>query len=157
MCICTVLMISVPLPDCSLNEDNFSLRCPKHKVKKERLVLILSLWIFCFLWFSGRPLLSCYTSFLSVSASNPFSLFSSFFLSHPSTSLLHSVYPEHPATQISLPGAVGERLRDTEKKRRRRSLGAVSLSPLYVFVFSACVINVQGFLTNLLFVNPEMS
>lgn len=22
------------LPDCSLNEDNFSLRCPKHKVKK---------------------------------------------------------------------------------------------------------------------------
>ncbi|CDQ88323.1 unnamed protein product [Oncorhynchus mykiss] len=26
--------------DCSLNEDNFSLRCPKHKVKKERLVII---------------------------------------------------------------------------------------------------------------------
>lgn len=24
---------SVFLPDCSLNEDNFSLRCPKHKVK----------------------------------------------------------------------------------------------------------------------------
>uniref|UniRef100_A0A3B4AX68 PHD-type domain-containing protein n=1 Tax=Periophthalmus magnuspinnatus TaxID=409849 RepID=A0A3B4AX68_9GOBI len=27
--------------DCSLNEDNFSLRCPKHKVKKERLVTFL--------------------------------------------------------------------------------------------------------------------
>uniref|UniRef100_A0A8C7UXY9 PHD-type domain-containing protein n=1 Tax=Oncorhynchus mykiss TaxID=8022 RepID=A0A8C7UXY9_ONCMY len=26
--------------DCSLNEDNFSLRCPKHKVKRERLVII---------------------------------------------------------------------------------------------------------------------
>lgn len=49
-------------------------------------------------------------------------------LTHLSSFLLHSVYPEHPATQISLPGAVGERLRDTEKKRRHRSLGAVSLS-----------------------------
>lgn len=27
------LMISAALPDCSLNEDNFSLRCPKHKVR----------------------------------------------------------------------------------------------------------------------------
>uniref|UniRef100_A0A8C7FH88 Transcription factor 20 n=1 Tax=Oncorhynchus kisutch TaxID=8019 RepID=A0A8C7FH88_ONCKI len=26
--------------DCSLNEDNFSLRCPKHKVKRERLVIV---------------------------------------------------------------------------------------------------------------------
>uniref|UniRef100_A0A4W5PEB7 PHD-type domain-containing protein n=1 Tax=Hucho hucho TaxID=62062 RepID=A0A4W5PEB7_9TELE len=26
--------------DCSLNEENFSLRCPKHKVKRERLVII---------------------------------------------------------------------------------------------------------------------
>lgn len=33
-------MISVPLPDCSLNEDNFSLRCPKHKVKKERVFYV---------------------------------------------------------------------------------------------------------------------
>ncbi len=31
------------LSDCSLNEDNFSLRCPKHKVKKERLVFMLFL------------------------------------------------------------------------------------------------------------------
>uniref|UniRef100_A0A8D0A585 Transcription factor 20 n=1 Tax=Sander lucioperca TaxID=283035 RepID=A0A8D0A585_SANLU len=39
--ICSVLIFSVPLTDCSLNEDNFSLRCPKHKVKKERLVFVL--------------------------------------------------------------------------------------------------------------------
>ena len=28
-------VLSLSLPDCSLNEDNYSLRCPKHKVRKE--------------------------------------------------------------------------------------------------------------------------
>lgn len=53
-----------------------------------------------------------------------------------SSSLLPSVYPEHPASQISLLGAVRERLRETEKKRRRRSLGAVSLDS----VVCVCVV-----------------
>lgn len=64
-----------------------------------------------------------------------------------SSSLLPSVYPEHPASQISLPGAVRERLRETEKKKRRRSLGAVSLDS----VVCVCVVvgmrhrqNIQG-------------
>lgn len=53
--ICTALIFSV-LSDCSLNEDNYSLRCPKHKVKKERLVYIQFLGKFHFVWFSENPL-----------------------------------------------------------------------------------------------------
>lgn len=37
------------------------------------------------------------------------------------------VYPEHPASQVSVPGAVRERLRGTERKTTHRHLGAVSL------------------------------
>lgn len=39
----TLNVFSSFCPDCSLNEDNYSLRCPKHKVKKERLVSLLFL------------------------------------------------------------------------------------------------------------------
>lgn len=42
-----VLMISVALSDCSLNEDNFSLRCPKHKVKLKIAALALFPGGFC--------------------------------------------------------------------------------------------------------------
>ncbi|GLD60434.1 transcription factor 20 isoform X1 [Lates japonicus] len=38
-----------------------------------------------------------------------------------------AVYPEHPASQVSVPGAIRERLRETERRKRHRSLGAVSL------------------------------
>lgn len=44
----SALIFLVSFPDCSLNEDNYSLRCPKHKVKKERLVFILFLGKFHF-------------------------------------------------------------------------------------------------------------
>lgn len=37
------LIIPATLPDCSLNEDNFSLRCPKHKVTNKRVAFTLCL------------------------------------------------------------------------------------------------------------------
>ena len=106
--------MKVPLfhPDCSLNEDNYSLRCPKHKVKKERLVSVILLRTFL----------------VSVKSRLPFQRTQ---VAQQVNSLSFPVYPEHPASQVSLPGAVRERLRGTERTRRHKSLGAVSSHSMF--------------------------
>lgn len=66
------MIFCVSCPDCSLNEDNFSLRCPKHKVKKERLVFLLfSGSLFVIQWSFSH---SDHNWFLSVSVPVIFSL-----------------------------------------------------------------------------------
>ena len=73
--------------------------------------------------------------------------------------LLHAVYPEHPASQICLPGAVRKRLRETES-RRHRSLGAVSVVLCCRVVVRIChrvshkklFFSIQNYLNYVLFV-----
>lgn len=116
-------IFSLPLPDCSLNEDNFSLRCPKHKVKKERFVLILFLWKFCLVLFTkGLFSFSFTTQFFlppqsQTQVAGKMFLFSTFNRSNFLSSFL-SLSLFHLFSSLSLPRPSGQPSQCTWSSRR---------------------------------------
>lgn len=65
--------------------------------------------------------------------------FLSFFFIPNISHLCCSDYPEYSASQIDLPGAVGERLRESEREQHQRSLRAVSCVLLYFHLLPVAI------------------